>query len=86
MPVGKNVTETASLDEIKLVIKEQFDESFYTNTYLGHLHEGEALEHFVNIGVHKHYDPCVWFSVADYLQRYPDVESSASPRFRLPSD
>ncbi|MCJ9430775.1 glycosyltransferase [Kordiimonas marina] len=68
--------------ELALVAK-SFDEAYYRDRYGEALKPGEdAFAHFMKIGWKQGYDPAPWFSVEDYLEKYPDIARAGMNPFR----
>ncbi|TNE65694.1 MAG: glycosyltransferase [Alphaproteobacteria bacterium] len=69
-------------NEIALV-KRNFDESFYLKEH-PEITDGNqsAFEHFMSVGWKLGFDPAPWFSIADYLEAYPDIDAAGINPFR----
>lgn len=51
-----------------------FDRKFYAEKYLVDLPGVDPVDHFLNVGWRKGFDPSSEFSINDYYQRRPDVK------------
>jgi hypothetical protein len=64
--------------EVRRVVAEEFDPYFYASGNPDLLEAGvsDLLQHFLDYGCREGRDPCADFSVAYYLEAYPDVASA----------
>lgn len=73
---GASSSSLYSIDEIKDLIKKEFDEVFYAKKQLGRAEvKGDELDHFVMKGWREGLDPNENFSVDYYLSINPDIKS-----------